>query len=404
MVVAKEIEGWLEKIPLRKGMKNLARDFSDGCMCAEVIKNFLPTAVDLHNYSESLSVARKRENWIVLNHKVLKKHLGINLGKGDIEDLCSGANDSAEKLLLQIKKKIESKLSKVAQTKKEQQAGAKVNDAKQLHREQGKTDREEKSYAIEERMPEAKAPTQENKNPYQARLDSLESPHAVSDYDQQPSHRKFFEPQNLMSRGQQPVQPSSYQGNDRNGYEQNFAMNKMLLEMANYNLSQFDLRRNAAKPPPEKEVILPDVHVKQQTRQDSDKKMDPGRRPRGIIKGGTPALSKKGSERVPAAPSSSGSKQAASSAGVAPSRSRMVATKRGVGFSREAWPEEESNVDGNGRDVVSECNSILSDVRSVYDQLESSLAALEERVRVTNGGLQGFSGLVACPHCRCWMY
>ncbi|EKX46600.1 hypothetical protein GUITHDRAFT_152274 [Guillardia theta CCMP2712] len=69
----------------------------------------------------------------------------------------------------------------------------------------------------------------------------------------------------------------------------------------------------------------------------------------------------------------------------------MVATKRGVGFSREAWPEEESNVDGNGRDVVSECNSILSDVRSVYDQLESSLAALEERVRVTNGGLQGFS-------------
>ena len=61
-------------------------------------------------------------------------------------------------------------------------------------------------------------------------------------------------------------------------------------------------------------------------------------------------------------------------------------------------------MDGNGRDVVTECNSILSDVRSVYDQLESSLAALEERVRVTNGGLQGFSGLVACPHCRCRMY
>eukprot|EP00960_Hanusia_phi_P062472 765158-Hanusia_phi.AAC.1 len=411
MVVA-EIEGWLDKIPLRKGRKNLARDFSDGCMCAEVVKNFLPTAVELHNYSEALSVARKRENWIVLNHKVLKKHLGINLGKGDIEDLCSGANDAAEKLLLQIKKKIDSKLSR-AQAQKEQGSGAKKNDARQPQREEPNQDKQEQPYRRDEKTPTARAQAQENKNPYQENFDHA-SKHGGSPVEQQPSHRRFFDPQNLVNREQMPhqhndfqpnnfqpnnfqpnnFQPNNFQSNDRYGYDQNFAMNKMLLQMANYNLSQFDLQRNAAKPPVERETILPDVHVKQHPRQDSEKNSDSGRpRPKGIIKGGAVALSKKGQQRAPAAPSSSGSKQSAgTAAGVAPNRSRIVGAKRGVGFAREAWSEEESNVDTNGRDVVSECTSILSDVRGIYEQLESSLAALEERVRVTNGGLQDQSG------------
>ena len=39
---------------------------------------------------------RKKENWVVLNQKVLKK-LGIDIGKDEIEKLCAGANKAAEK-------------------------------------------------------------------------------------------------------------------------------------------------------------------------------------------------------------------------------------------------------------------------------------------------------------------
>ena len=52
--------------------------------------------VEVHNYRESLSVQRKKENWVVLNQKVLKK-LGIDIGKDEIEKLCAGANKAAEK-------------------------------------------------------------------------------------------------------------------------------------------------------------------------------------------------------------------------------------------------------------------------------------------------------------------
>jgi hypothetical protein len=52
--------------------------------------------VEVHNYRESLSVQRKKENWVVLNQKVLKK-LGVDIGKDEIEKLCAGADKAAEK-------------------------------------------------------------------------------------------------------------------------------------------------------------------------------------------------------------------------------------------------------------------------------------------------------------------
>jgi hypothetical protein len=42
-------------------------------------------------------VARKVDNWSVLSHKVLKRHLGFELSKAEIDFLCSGADNSAEK-------------------------------------------------------------------------------------------------------------------------------------------------------------------------------------------------------------------------------------------------------------------------------------------------------------------
>jgi hypothetical protein len=100
---------WVDAVALSRKRKQFARDFSDGCLAAEVIKHYAGDrfAVDLHNYSEALSGPRKRDNWNLLNDKVLKKHLGIKLDKARIEELCSFAEDAAEGLLLEVKAKFE---------------------------------------------------------------------------------------------------------------------------------------------------------------------------------------------------------------------------------------------------------------------------------------------------------
>ena len=100
---------WVDAVALSRKRKQFARDFSDGCLAAEVIKHYAGDrfAVDLHNYSEALSGPRKRDNWNLLNDKVLKKHLGIKLDRVRIEELCSFAEDAAEGLLLEVKAKFE---------------------------------------------------------------------------------------------------------------------------------------------------------------------------------------------------------------------------------------------------------------------------------------------------------
>ena len=50
---------WIDSIPLSRPKRNIARDFSDGCLTAEVIKHYIPKLVDLHNYSQAHSVAQK---------------------------------------------------------------------------------------------------------------------------------------------------------------------------------------------------------------------------------------------------------------------------------------------------------------------------------------------------------
>ena len=44
------IYSWIDEIPLSRPKKNIARDFSDGVLMAEVVKHFFPKMVELHNY------------------------------------------------------------------------------------------------------------------------------------------------------------------------------------------------------------------------------------------------------------------------------------------------------------------------------------------------------------------
>ena len=49
--VLQEVYHWVDEVPLSRAKRNIARDFSDGVLVAEVIKHFMPKDVDLHNYS-----------------------------------------------------------------------------------------------------------------------------------------------------------------------------------------------------------------------------------------------------------------------------------------------------------------------------------------------------------------
>jgi len=95
---------WIDEIPLSRPKRNIARDFSDGVLLAEVIKHYFPTMVELHNYPAANSTQQKLYNWTTLNSKVLRK-LGYNMPKEDIEAVLQCRANAVEKVLnvVQIK-------------------------------------------------------------------------------------------------------------------------------------------------------------------------------------------------------------------------------------------------------------------------------------------------------------
>ena len=58
-----EVYNWVDDIPLSRPKKNIARDFSDCVLIAEVIKHFVPGIVDLHNYVNAHNLQQKTSNW-----------------------------------------------------------------------------------------------------------------------------------------------------------------------------------------------------------------------------------------------------------------------------------------------------------------------------------------------------
>jgi len=102
-----EISSWVELFPTTKSKKNLNRDFSDGVLMAELIHYFFPKFVDLHNYAGASSAKAKKVNWVTLNKKVFTK-LGINLCDAIIENVVQAKAGAIEKVLLEVKKRIES--------------------------------------------------------------------------------------------------------------------------------------------------------------------------------------------------------------------------------------------------------------------------------------------------------
>ncbi|EHB00975.1 Sperm flagellar protein 1 [Heterocephalus glaber] len=61
--------GWLDRFPLSRPKRHLARDFSDGVLVAEIVKHFHPRLVDLHNYIPASNTDQKLSNWSLLNRQ-----------------------------------------------------------------------------------------------------------------------------------------------------------------------------------------------------------------------------------------------------------------------------------------------------------------------------------------------
>ena len=101
---------WVDSIELSRPKKNIARDFSDGVLLAEIIKSYFPRLVDLHNYPSCSNTKHKESNWNVLNNKVLKK-LGIKLSKKEINDIIRCEHLAIEHLLQKVYNSLGSKIN-----------------------------------------------------------------------------------------------------------------------------------------------------------------------------------------------------------------------------------------------------------------------------------------------------
>ena len=112
-----EIYAWIDKIPLSRVKKNIARDFSDGVLMSEVMHHYFPKLVDLHNYIKTNSVSKKTYNWNTMNKKVFKK-LGIQVDADEIHAVSTGKKGAIEKLLMRLKPEIEECYEKKPQERK----------------------------------------------------------------------------------------------------------------------------------------------------------------------------------------------------------------------------------------------------------------------------------------------
>ena len=65
---------WVDEIPLSRPKRNIARDFADGVLVAELCHHYFPRLVDLHNYPPANSMQQKLYNWNTLNRAWAPNH------------------------------------------------------------------------------------------------------------------------------------------------------------------------------------------------------------------------------------------------------------------------------------------------------------------------------------------
>lgn len=106
-----EIYSWVDQFDFSKPKRNIARDFADGVFVAEIIHEYRPDLVKLHNYSNESSVSGKRKNWNFLKKKVLKR-LTIKLSSEEIENIIHSKTHAIDYFLNKLRKRLDNLKSK----------------------------------------------------------------------------------------------------------------------------------------------------------------------------------------------------------------------------------------------------------------------------------------------------
>ncbi|XP_018426989.1 PREDICTED: sperm flagellar protein 1-like [Nanorana parkeri] len=104
-----ELYAWIDQVPLSRPKKNIARDFSDGVLVAEVTKHFIPKIVEIHNYVSANSTQQKLCNWATLNRKVFSR-LNFHIPDNIIRKLIANTPGVIEPVLYTLRQKINERL------------------------------------------------------------------------------------------------------------------------------------------------------------------------------------------------------------------------------------------------------------------------------------------------------
>jgi hypothetical protein len=106
-----ELYEWIDQIPLSRPKKRIERDFSDGCMVAEIVRYHLPHLIDLHNYTPANNIDQKKANWGMLNSKVFAR-FGLNVPEAVTHNICVGKPGYVEVLLYNLRYKVQEAITK----------------------------------------------------------------------------------------------------------------------------------------------------------------------------------------------------------------------------------------------------------------------------------------------------
>ncbi|CAD8053258.1 unnamed protein product [Paramecium sonneborni] len=115
-----EIYNWVDIVPLSRAKKHIGRDFADGVLIAEIIQHYVPTIIDIHNYSMAHSVQQKQYNWNTLNTKVFRK-MGFQITQKDIDAVIQVIPQAIERILKMIQFKLDLFLDQQEQNQDQKQ-------------------------------------------------------------------------------------------------------------------------------------------------------------------------------------------------------------------------------------------------------------------------------------------
>eukprot|EP00238_Polyblepharides_amylifera_P007783 CAMPEP_0196598504 /NCGR_PEP_ID=MMETSP1081-20130531/94358_1 /TAXON_ID=36882 /ORGANISM="Pyramimonas amylifera, Strain CCMP720" /LENGTH=523 /DNA_ID=CAMNT_0041924209 /DNA_START=25 /DNA_END=1596 /DNA_ORIENTATION=+ len=99
--IRRDILKWLMTLNLSYPLKNAKRDFSNGFLVAEILSRYFPKDIEMHSYDTGTSLAKKKDNWALIEKFLKKKKMGVAFSGKEIEDVVNCEGDHPGVALLE---------------------------------------------------------------------------------------------------------------------------------------------------------------------------------------------------------------------------------------------------------------------------------------------------------------